>query len=78
MLIKNLDTVGPSDWVENMSRPREEDIRFASFQVYCNGVLDHVMNAPEHLACDRMRSLRDVYPEDSWEYVPTRHWLDLD
>ncbi len=77
MLIKNLNTVRTSDWAENMSRPREEDIRFASFQISCNGVLDHVMNGPERLVHDRMRSLRDLYPEDNWECEPARHWHDV-
>ena len=51
--------------------------RFGSFQIYRNGVLDHVMNEPESLVRSRMRTLHNLYPEDSWDYAPTRHWHDV-
>ena len=63
--------------VKTMSRPREEVTRFRSFQIYRNGVLDHVMNEPESLVRSRMRTLHNLYPEDSWDYTPTRHWHDV-
>ena len=77
MLIPNLDAMRASDWVKTMNRPREEAIRFTSFQVYRNDVLDHIMNGPERLVRNRMRTLHSLYPEDSWDYAPTRHWLDV-
>ncbi len=73
MLIPNLDTLRPSDWVEAMSRPREEVTRFTSFQIYRNGVLDHVIDGPERLVRNRVSVLYKLHPTDSWDYAPTRH-----
>jgi hypothetical protein len=77
MLIPNLDAMRASDWVKTMSRPREGAIRFTSFQIHRNGVLDHVMNGPEPLVRIRMRVLNNQYPEDSWDCAPTQHWHDV-
>ena len=75
MLVGILDALRSSDWVS--SRASERAIRLTSFQIYRNGVLDHVVNGPERLVRNRLRSLRELFPEDCWEYAPTRHWRDL-
>ena len=77
MLIRNPDALTPSDWVEAMSRPRKDLFQFTSFQIYRNGVLDHVMNGPESLVRNRMSVLYNLHPDDNWDYAPTRHWHDF-
>ena len=74
MLIQNPDALTPSDCPEAMSRPRNCVSQFTSFEVYRNGVLDHVVDGTEGLVRNRMSILYNMHPEDRWDYAPTRHW----
>jgi hypothetical protein len=46
--------------------------QFTSFEVYRNGVLDHVVKGSEGLLRNRMSNLYNLHPEDSWDYAPAR------
>ena len=74
MLIRNPDALIPSDRNEAMSRGTNGVSQFSSFEIYRNGVLDHVVEGPEGSVRNRMSILYNQHPEDSWDYVPARHW----
>ena len=73
MLIQDPGALTPSDSVEAMSRTGPEVLPFSAFEVYRNGVLDHVVNGPEGRVRSRMSVLYNLHPDDSWDYVPMRH-----
>jgi len=71
-LIRNLHALIPSDRSEAMSTAGASAI--AWFEVYRNGVLDHVVNGSEGLLRNRMSILYNLHPDDSWHYSPAGHW----
>lgn len=72
MLIRNPDALTPSDRPGPMSPATNSVSQFTSFEVYRNGVLDHVVDGSEGLVRNRMSILYNLHPEDSWDYAPTR------
>lgn len=70
MLIRDPDALMPSDRPEAMSRAGGRIRQIAWFEVYRNGVLDHVVNGSEGLMRNRMSILYNLHPDDSWDYAP--------
>ena len=72
-LIRNPNALKPLDCLEAMSPAGRHVCQSAWFEFYRNGVLDHVVNGSEGAARNRMSILYNLHPDDSWDYVPTRH-----
>lgn len=70
MLIRKPDALLPSDHSEAMSQAGDCITQRPSFEIYRNGVLDHVVEGSEGLVRNRMSILYNRYPEDSWDYTP--------
>lgn len=75
MLIRHPDTLVPSDCSETMSRAGRRVSQITWFEVYRNGVLDHLVNGSEGLLRNRMSILYNLHPDDCWDYASVvPHW----